>query len=96
MYVRKVPAFVCGGDRGPENLDQGAEVPKSRPSCQNCVNNWSVRRPLPGYGPDMYCSGGSTYKSFRHPPPPKQDQILSFLHMFSPKSACVGGWRPLQ
>ena len=28
--------------------------------------------------------------------PPQQDQILSFLHMFSPKSACVGGWRPLQ
>ena len=28
--------------------------------------------------------------------PHKQDQILSFLHMFSPKSACVRGWRPLQ
>ena len=28
--------------------------------------------------------------------PPQQDQILSFLHMFSPKSACVGGWRPHQ
>ena len=27
---------------------------------------------------------------------PQQDQILSFLHMFSLKSACVGGWRPLQ
>ena len=40
-------------------------------------------------------SGGSTYKSFRRPPPP-QDQILSFLHMFSPKSTCVGGWCPLQ
>ena len=23
--------------------------------------------------------------------PPKQDPILSFLHTFSPKSACVGG-----
>ena len=41
-------------------------------------------------------SGGSTYKSFRRASPPQQDQILSFLHMFSPKSACVGGWRPLQ
>ena len=41
-------------------------------------------------------SGGSTYKSFRRAPPPQQDQILLFLHMFSPKSACVGGWRPLQ
>ena len=29
-------------------------------------------------------------------PPPQQDQILLFLHMFSPKSTCVGGWRPLQ
>ena len=29
-------------------------------------------------------------------PPPQQDQILSFLHMFSPKSACVRGWCPLQ
>ena len=29
-------------------------------------------------------------------PPPQQDQILSFLHMFSPKITCVGGWRPLQ
>ena len=28
--------------------------------------------------------------------PSQQDQILSFLHMFSPKSACVGGWHPLQ
>ena len=28
--------------------------------------------------------------------PPQQDQILSFLHMFSPKSTCVRGWRPLQ
>ena len=42
-----------------------------------------------------FSSGGSTYKSFRRAPP-QQDQILSFLHMFSPKSACVGGWRPLQ
>ena len=30
------------------------------------------------------------------PPPPQQDQILSFLHMFSPISACFRGWRPLQ
>ena len=29
-------------------------------------------------------------------PPPQQDQIFSFLHTFSPKSTCVGGWRPLQ
>ena len=28
--------------------------------------------------------------------PPQQDQILSFLHMFSPKSTCVRGWQPLQ
>ena len=28
--------------------------------------------------------------------PPQQDQILSFLHVFSPKSTCVGGWCPLQ
>ena len=28
--------------------------------------------------------------------PPQQDQILSFLPMFSPKSACVRGWCPLQ
>ena len=28
--------------------------------------------------------------------PPQQDQILSFLHMFSPKSTCVGGWCTLQ
>ena len=28
--------------------------------------------------------------------PPQQDQILLFLHMFSPKSACVGCWLPLQ
>ena len=41
-------------------------------------------------------SGGSTYKSFWRTPPPQQDQILSFLHMFSLKSTCVGGWRPLQ
>ena len=41
-------------------------------------------------------SGGSTYKSSRRAPPPKQDQILLFLHMFSPKSTCVGGWCPLQ
>ena len=27
---------------------------------------------------------------------PQQDQILSFLHMFSPKSTHVGGWHPLQ
>ena len=32
----------------------------------------------------------------RAPPPPQQDQILSYLHMFSPKSACVRGWCPLQ
>ena len=44
----------------------------------------------------MGSSGGSTYKSSRRAPPPEQDQILSFLHMFSPKSTCVGGWRPLQ
>ena len=28
------------------------------------------------------------------PAPPVQDQFLSFLHTFLPKSACVGGWRP--
>ena len=28
--------------------------------------------------------------------PPQQDQILSFLHMFSQKSASVRGWHPLQ
>ena len=28
--------------------------------------------------------------------PPQQDQILLFLHMFSPKSTCVGGWHPFQ
>ena len=39
-------------------------------------------------------SGGSTYKSFRCAPPPQQDQILWFLHMFSPKSTYAGGWRP--
>ena len=27
---------------------------------------------------------------------PQQDQIISFLHMFLPKSAHVGGWHPLQ
>ena len=27
-------------------------------------------------------------------PPPQRDPILSFLHMFSLKSACVGSWRP--
>ena len=47
------------------------------------LNNWA------------FISGGSTYKSFRCVPP-QQDQILLFLHMFSPKSACVGGWHPLQ
>ena len=26
--------------------------------------------------------------------PPQQDQFLSFLHMFSPKSVCIGGWHP--
>ena len=29
-------------------------------------------------------------------PSPQQDQNLSFLHVFLPKSAHVGGWRPLQ
>ena len=28
------------------------------------------------------------------PPPPQQDQFLSFLHMFLPKSVRIGGWRP--
>ena len=26
--------------------------------------------------------------------PPQQDQFLSFLHTFLPKSVRVGGWRP--
>ena len=30
----------------------------------------------------------------RAPPPPQQDSILSFSHMFSPKSTHIGGWRP--
>ena len=25
---------------------------------------------------------------------PQQDQFLSFSHMFSLKSVCIGGWRP--
>ena len=45
---------------------------------------------------EIQTSGGSTYKSFRRAPSPQQDQILSFLHMFSPKSTCVRGWHPLQ
>ena len=28
------------------------------------------------------------------PPPPQQDQFLSFSHTFLPKSVCIGGWRP--
>ena len=30
----------------------------------------------------------------RRRPPPQQDQILSFSHMFLPKSTHVGGWHP--
>ena len=32
----------------------------------------------------------------RAPPPPQQDPILSFLHMFLPKSTHVGGRHPPQ
>ena len=28
------------------------------------------------------------------PPPPQQDQFLSFLHIFSPKSVRISGWCP--
>ena len=50
------------------------------------------------FGPNSLsdCSiGGFTYKNFR-PTSPLQDPILSFLHTFSPKSACVRGSRPLK
>ena len=48
------------------------------------------------YTPPYTVADLHTKVSGARAPPPQQDQILSFLHMFSPKSACVGGWHPLQ
>ena len=38
--------------------------------------------------------GGSGGAPPAHAPSPQQDQFLSFLHMFLPKSVRVRGWRP--
>ena len=46
--------------------------------------------------PGNIVSGGSTYKSFRRaPPPPTGPNSFVFTYVFT-KSACVGGWCPLQ
>ena len=42
-----------------------------------------------GYKSDIGGSGGRRRRA-----PSQQDQFLSFSHMFSLKSVCVGGWCP--
>ena len=39
-------------------------------------------------------SGGGAAGVLHPPPHPQRDPVISFLHMFSPKSARVGGRRP--